>query len=218
MMKKTKCLSQLLFITSFFSLLGCRDKTQAGVASPQNIDAELYPEKPDGEFFRSMRKEPRIEVSVDFRKPKDFSGIPPVKWIELGGLSFCPIQGTVDTRITLPSGRVIQEEFGIVYVYRSDNRITRVRADSLGWLRKTPAEKRLNSELTILQTEGVDAASLARRRTEISDWMTHFNHQSDMYQWIGHTSDGFSQSFGLFVTARIEIGIRYCYQFEVIKE
>ena len=134
------------------------------------------------------------------------------------GSSFCPIQGTTVATITLPSGRIVREEFAIVYVYVSDKRVTRVRADSLGWLRQVPAESRLDVEIALLQKEGADSTVLAQRRKEICNWMTNFDYKSEMYQHIGHDTKNFRQSFGFFVTARIEIGIRYCHQYEITND
>ena len=187
--------------------------------SQADVYAELYPDKPDGEFCRSLRSEPYRKVTIDFRHPEDLSGIPDVKWISLGeGSSFCPIQGTTVATITLPSGRIVREEFAIVYVYVSDKRVTRVRADSLGWLRQVPAESRLDVEIALLQKEGADSTVLAQRRKEICNWMTNFDYKSEMYQHIGHDTKNFRQSFGFFVTARIEIGIRYCHQYEITND
>jgi hypothetical protein len=192
-------------------LAACHEKK-----SQAEIDAELYPDKPDGVFCRSLRSEPYRKVAIDFRHPYDLSGIPDVKWFSFAdGSSFCPIQGTTEATITLPSGRVVREEFAIVYVYVSGKRITKVRADSLGWLRQGPAENRLDREIALLQQEGADSRVLERRRKEISDWMTGFDYKSEMYQYISHDTKNFRQSFGFYVTARIEIGIRYCHQYEI---
>jgi hypothetical protein len=203
-----------LVCISMIMIAACNDKR-----SQAEVDAELYPDKPDGEFCRSLRSEPYRKLTIDFRHPEDLSGIPDVNWISLGeGSSFCPIQGTTDATITLPSGRVIREEFAIVYVYVSDKRVTKVRADSLGWLRQKPAESRLDREIVLLQQEGADSTVLERRRKEISDWMTNFDYKSEMYQYIGHNTKNFRQLFGFYVTARIGIGIRYCHQYEITND
>jgi hypothetical protein len=206
-----KRLTASFFCVSMLLAAACDQKK-----SQADIDAELYPDKPDGEFCRSLRSEPYRKVAIDFRHPEDLSGIPQVHWFPLGeGSSFCPIQGTTDATITLPSGRIVREEFAIVYVYVSGKRVTRVRADSLGWLRQGPAESRLDREIALLQKEGADSTVLERRRKEISDWMTNFDYKSEMYQYIGHDTKKFRQSFGFYVTERIEIGIRYCHQYEI---
>ncbi len=203
-----------LVCASMIIIVACDKKK-----SQTEVDAELYPDQPDGEFCRSLRSDPYRKMTIDFRHPEDLSGIPDVDWFSLGeGSSVCNIQGTTDATITLPSGRIVREEFAIVYVYVSGKRVTRVRADSLGWLRQGPAESRLDKEIALLEEEGADSTFLERRRKEISDWMTNFDYKSEMYQHIGHDARNFRQSFGFFITARIEIGIRYCHQYEITND
>ena len=86
------------------------------------------PEKQAGEFFRSVRQDPYRTVRIDLRNPEDLSGIPEVQWFPMGDNEFCAIQGTTDTTLILPSGRVIKEEFSIVYVDKDSEGIFQIKA------------------------------------------------------------------------------------------
>ena len=131
---------RLLLVTSILGFCaastGCEEQPQSVDESSESerqnpadkIDYFLaLPEKQDGDFFRSVRQDPYRKVRIDLRNPSDLSGIPEVKWFPMGDNEFCAIQGTTDTTLILPSGRVIEEEFAIVYVDKDSEGIFQIK-------------------------------------------------------------------------------------------
>ncbi len=183
---------------------------------PEKVNySAVLPEKQDGEFFRSLRREPYRKVRIDLRSPADLSGIPEVKWFPMGDFEFCAIQGTTDTALILPSGKTIEEEFSIVYIDRDSEGIFQVKADSLGWLRLDVAEKRLDREVDLMIEEGADKAKVLTQRQSVLDWLRAFDHNSSMRSAIGHRTEAFQLYFGFAVTMNTDLGISYRYTAEL---
>ena len=181
----------------------------------KNDYSVALPEKQDGDFFRSVRQEPYRKVRIDLRNPSDLSGIPEVKWFPLGDNEFCAIQGTTDTTLILPSGRVIEEEFAIVYVDKDSEGIFQIKADSLGWLKMDIAKQRLAREFRLMTDDGINPTELEKQRLTVLDWLTQFDHNSQMRSAMGVRSGGFRFTFGFAVTMNTDIGIRYRYEAEI---
>lgn len=210
-----------------FALAGCEQRSDSSVGDqedpkipslPTKIDYSLVmPEKQDGEFFRSARQDPYRKVSIDLRNPTDSSGIPEVKWFPMGHKEFCAIQGTTDLTLILPSGRVITEEFNIVYVDRDSQGIFQVKADSLGWLKLDVAEKRLDREMELMIEDGLDKQSLETQRESVRTWLNsdHASYGTSMRSAIGSRAEAFRFSFGFAVTMNIDHGISYRYTAEL---
>jgi hypothetical protein len=192
-----------------------RDQKQAP-PQPAKIDySTILPEKQDGEFFRALRQEPNRKVLIDLRNPSDFSGIPEVQWFPMGDNEFCAIQGTTDTKLILPSGRIIEEEFHIVYIDRDSEGIFQVKADSLGWLKLDVAKKRLDREVKLMNEDGSNEQSIESQRDSVLTWLNDFDHNSSMRSAIGTRTENFRVSFGFAVTTDINLGISYRYEAEV---
>lgn len=193
------------------------DRVEAEGPNPaEKIDYSIaLPEKQDGDFFRSVRQQPYRKVRIDLRNPSDLSGIPEVKWFSMGDNEFCAIQGTTDTTLILPSGRVIEEEFAIVYVDRDSEGIFQIKADSLGWLKMDIAKQRLDREYRLMTDGGADPTGLAKQRQAVLDWLTSFDHNSQMRSAMGVRSDDFRFTFGFAVTMSTDTGISYRYEAEI---
>jgi hypothetical protein len=197
------------------SKTGERDQKQIPV-QPAKIDySTILPEKQDGEFFRALRQEPNRKVLIDLRNPSDFSGIPEVKWFPMGDNEFCAIQGTTDTRLILPSGRIIEEEFHIVYIDRDSEGIFQVKADSLGWLKMDIAKNRLDREVKLMIEDGSDEQAIEAQRDSVITWLKDFDHNSSMRSAIWTRTEDFRFSFGFAVTTDINLGISYRYEAEI---
>jgi hypothetical protein len=218
-MKIPQLIAFALFATSLGS---CKERVDSTTEEqedlqistpPSKIDySKILPEKQDGEFFRSLREEPNQKVVIDLRNPSDLSGIPEVKWFPMGNDEFCAIQGTTDTTLILPSGRVIEEEFHIVYVDRDSEGIFEVKADSLGWLKLDVAKKRLDREVELMIADGYDEQTIKIQRESVMTWLKDFDHNSSMRSGIAQKTDDFTFIFGFAVTIDIDLGIRYRYE------
>jgi hypothetical protein len=221
-MKIPQLLAFAVFVTSFVSCEESADSTideqdERQVSTPSTkIDySTILPEKQDGEFFRALRQEPNRKVMIDLRNPDDLSGIPEVQWFPMGDNEFCAIQGTTDTTLILPSGRVIKEEFHIVYVDRDSEGIFQVKADSLGWLKLDVAEKRLDREVELMIADGYDEQTIESQRESVMTWLKEFDHNSSMRSAIGRRADDFRFTFGFAVTMDFDLGISYRYEAEI---
>lgn len=217
---------RILSIIAAFLCLVCCDKTssgdtsenQTGKSKPEIDYSKMFPDSPDGEFYRTLRQPPEWKVTIDLRDSKDVTGIPEgVRWFPMGDYEFCAIQGTTDLSLTLPSGQIIHEEFAIVYVDKDNDGIFSVRADSLGWLKVPVALQRLEREQEFFAKEGADALKLNERAADIRHWLDAFDHNSNMYEGLGFRSDEFDASFSFIVSMTTEIGIRYCYRAEITR-
>jgi hypothetical protein len=217
-----------IFITSLFAFFaitaGCEEQLESVEASVEAEDPDpadkidysvALPEQQDGDFFRSVRQDPYRTVRIDLRNLSDLSGIPEVKWFPMGNNEFCAIQGTTDTTLILPSGRVIREEFAIVYVDKDSEGIFQINADSLGWLKMYIAKQRLDRELRLMTDDGADPTSLANQRQAVLDWLSDFDHNSQMRSAMGVRSDDFRFTFGFAVTMNTDFGISHRYEAEI---
>ena len=205
--------------------MACKERPTSGVQEARGSDlppphqegggSPFYPEKPDGEFFRSNRQEPYREVEIDLRKPLDLSGIPEVVWFPMPNNEFCAIQGTTDTTLILPSGRVIKEEFSIVYIDRDSEGIYQITADSLGWLKLDAAKRRLDREVALMTEDGGELEMLKEQHRTVFNWLSRFDHNSRMRSAIGSETADFRFTFGFAVTMNTDLGISYRYKAEL---
>ena len=214
-MKRLLLLAPLLFVSC--------EKEKAAVqvpeiqeSQPAKIDySSVLPDNPDGIFFRTLRQAPYRRVEIDFRTPTDMSGLPDVKWFPMGSYEFCAIQGTTDTRIILPSGRVIEEEFEIVYIDRDHEGIYEVKADSIGWLKEDVAKRKLKEEVDLLIQEGGEVSTIRTQMKKVIGWLDNYDHNSGMRQGVFFASEQFFQYFGFAVTLNTNMGIRYRHHYRL---
>ncbi|MGJ8697811.1 MAG: hypothetical protein ACSHYF_15950 [Verrucomicrobiaceae bacterium] len=185
--------------------------------APEGFDPTTFTlNNPEGIFFRTVRQAPIRKVKIDLRAPWDISGIPEVEWVPLRGKhKFCAIQGTTDLHLTLPSGRVLNEEFAIVYIDRDHEGIFEVKADSLGWLRPRVAEEKLEEEGAFLVQEGMLDEEVQAQMKNVLSWLDDYDHNSGMRKGLFFTVDNLFQYFGFAVTLNTDSGIRYRHHFRI---
>lgn len=174
-----------------------------------------YGAQPDGDFFRSLREVPNYFVNLDLTDPTNYTGIPATKWFPMGYYEFCAIQGTVTTRVKLPDGKTINEDFYIVYIERDKNGILNIRADSLGWLKTDKALSRLQRELQGWAADVFSTDQYKEREAAIQNWMTTWTGQKEQYEGFFVKRPGYTLNFSFMAWIREEDGFRYCYKIQL---
>tara|TARA_B110000977_G_scaffold198400_1_gene283181 strand:+ start:73 stop:690 length:618 start_codon:yes stop_codon:yes gene_type:complete len=167
---------------------------------------------PEGEFTKRTKLYPKSQVLLDLRDPFNYSGIPKdEKWFQMGSYEFCAIEGATTAEIILPNGRVILEEFSIVYIHRDHQGIYEVRADSSGWLDEENALKRLDWQLQWFSKQKYEIEVLEERKTHLVNWIKNYDHQMETYESIWVKDAEHSLYFRFFNIG----GIRYCYDYRI---
>jgi hypothetical protein len=181
-------------------------------AKEESIDASTYDAPtnfhnwygplPDGDFFRAMREVPNYSLNLDFINPTNNTGIP------ADGRA---LQGTVTTRIKLPDGKIINEDFHTVYIDQDADDIYKIRADSLGWLKPDKAFSRLQRELHNWTSGVFSPEKDQETEAEVQYWLTTWPAWKDQYKGFSVKRPGYTLNFS-FIGGMEDDGYAYCYE------
>ncbi len=193
-------------------------------ANEESVDASTFNmptnywhgPKPEGEFFRAMRRPPNYSVNLDLNDPTNFAGVPPAKhgWFPMGSYEFCAFEGTVTTQIKLPDGKIINEDFGMVVIERDHSGVLNIQLDSLGWLKPKKAISHLQRELRNWASDVLSPDQCNEKEAEIDQWLKA--DRTDQFKGFFVKRPGYTLSFNFVATVNPQTdGFAYRYQIQL---
>jgi hypothetical protein len=150
-----------------------------------------------------------------YEMASNFTGVPtPKHWFPMGSYEFGVFEGTVATRIKMPDGKIISEDFHMVVIERDHNGVLNLQLDSLGWMKPETAISHFQRELFNWASNILSPDQCKEKEAELRQWMTTDN--NEQFKGFFVKRPGYTLSFTLEHTLDPQnLGFPYRYQIQL---